>query len=487
MNEFPSLPADLNYLGPLIDSLDTGFTAVDAEGRFQIWNQANTRILGKGAALDLNPNEWPAYYGLHCPIQQRLLNYEELPLFEAVQQQKTCEREIILINDQWPQGRWIKVMARPLYNQDREFIGGVAVTQDITKEKASSLASQMMSWFFSASDDGIISVNLEGTVLLWNPGAERMFGWSAEEMIGRSVTLLVPEERVHEIALLVERAKQNLDLPPSEAEVKHKSGHTVVISRSITPIRNSAGAPMGGVVVARDISRIKQTERQLEDSRQQIRLLSTRQQNLLEQQLLGVARELHDEFGQELAAMKFEIAWLERHIAQENPKIEERLESLNQLLDSTIAGLRRVSRQMRPPLLQELGLCHAIDDLLSNLAGRFSLKTMFECNCQPLQFVADASLALYRIIQEALTNVVKHAQADEVWVDLHHLENRIVVRVRDNGLGIPAERQQGGSNFGILGMQERAHNWSGTVQVNTYPSGGTEVKAEFPAEKLLTT
>ncbi len=484
MDEFAQLPADPQFIGPMIDSLDAGFSVVDASGRFQVWNAANTKILGKGAAVGLSPHEWANYYGLHCPIEQRILRPEELPLVQAMERRQQVEQEVVLINDALPQGRWIKVFARPLFGPDRELIGGAAVIRDVTHEKASLLASQMMSWFFAASDDAIIGVNMEGTVLLWNPGAERLLGWSSEEMIGRSVSRLVSGGRQREIEVLMQKARSEEQLPPLETRILHKNGQEVAVSRSITAMRDGSGAPIGGVVVARDISRLKRAESQLEESRQQLRQLSVRQQNLLEQQLRALARELHDEFGQQLAAMKFELAWLERHL-DDDPQVEERLVSLNGLLDSTIAGLRRVSKQMRPPLLEELGLCHAIDELVGEISARYPLKAIYECHVAHCSFGTEASLAIYRIVQEALTNVVRHASASQVRVVLSQEDDRMVTLVMDNGRGLPTDAKPPGVNFGILGMQERARSWAGEVIVTTLESGGTQVRAEFPWNRIL--
>ena len=485
MDEFLHLPADPQFIIPIIDSLDAGFCAVDAAGQFQIWNEANTRILGKGAVVDLATEDWAAHYGLHCPIEYRLLRAEELPLVLAMNGQRHVEREIILISDALPQGRWIKVIARPLYNAQKDLIGAAAIVRDVTHEKASLLTTQMMSWFFHASDDAIIGLNMQGTVLLWNPGAERLLGWQNEEMIGQSAYQLVPASRRLEIERLLEKARQDQELPPRETSILHKQGHEVLVSRSITAMRDSAGRIIGGVVVARDISTLKQAEADLEESRSQLRLLSVRQQNLLEQQLSALARELHDEFGQQLAAMKFELAWVERHLAADNPRLEERLESLNQLLDSTIAGLRRVSKQMRPPLLEELGLCHALEELLTEVSARYSLEGVYECGVRHLQFGTEASLAIYRIVQEALTNVVRHSGATTVKVTLYQEGQRVVVRVLDNGCGLPRQPKSGVGNFGILGMQERVRSWSGELQVSDGPHEGAEVLADFPLSALL--
>lgn len=484
MDEIVQLQADPQLILPLVESLDTGFVLVDAAGEFKIWNLASTRILGKGPALEIPPEQWTDHYGLHCPLEHRLLSRDELPLIKALTLRQTIDQEIVIKNDSLSQPRWIKVQARPLFNPEQELIGAIATIRDVTNEKASLLASQMMGWFFSASDDAIVGLNMEGTILLWSPGASKLFGWDSDEIIGRSAYRLVPPSRQKEIDMLLGRARNNQQLPPQEARVIHKAGHEIPILRSITAIRDGQGRITGGVVVARDISELKQTENQLAESREQLRLLSARQQNLLEQQLRATARELHDEFGQQLAAMKFELAWMERHLQGENPCFETRLDSLNRLLDSTISGLRRISRQMRPLLLEDLGLCHAIDELLSEISSRYSMETRFECNVRHLQFCQDASLALFRIVQEALTNAVRHAEATRITVSVQQEEGELRVQIRDNGRGLEPVQTPVQGKFGILGMQERALSWSGGVTVCTHPEGGTLVEARFPPSVL---
>lgn len=484
MDEIGRVPLNLDFIAPLVDSLDVGLVVIDREGRFQIWNDATTKVLGKGPAVDIGAEEWARFYGLHCPLEQRLLTVDELPLFRVLQSAQRVEQEIILINEAHPEGCWIRVSARPIF-RGKELAGALAVTTDVTNEKASLLANQMMSWFFDASDDGIVGVNLDGTILLWNPGAERLFGYSADEIIGQSVQRLVVPERASEIDRLVQKAREAKPLPPQQATILRKDNTLVEIYRSITLIRDGQGTPIGAVVVARDISRLKRAERQLADSREQLRLLSNRQQTLLEQQLRQLARELHDELGQQLAAMKFELAWLERHMVMDNEKVEERFQSLNSLLDSTIAGLRRVSKQMRPPLLEELGLCHAIGEMLSNIGARYPLKIAYDCHCRHLHFDPEAALAIYRIIQEALTNVVRHAEATQVTVRLLLEGDQVLAAVEDDGRGIPLTPPAGGANFGILGMQERARSWSGVVDVARTAQGGTCVRAVFPQQRVL--
>lgn len=484
MHELGEIPLNPDFVVPLVQSLDAGLVLVNDRREFQLWNEAATRILGKGAAVGLDPLRWPEYYGLHCPIEQRMLRPEELPLVKAQRTAALVEQEIILINEACPDGRWIRVTARPLVQKD-VVVGVLGVIRDITEEKASVLASQMMSWFFQASDDAIVGVNMEGTVLLWNPGAERLFGYPSDEILGASVHRLVLPERRLEIDRLLEKARQQKVLPPQQAVALRKGGMLVEVYRSITPIKDTAGQTIGAVVVARDISRLKRTERQLEDSREQLRLLSNRQQTLLEQQLRQLARELHDELGQQLAAMKFELAWLERHLVLDDTKMEERFQSLNSLLDSTIAGLRRVSKQMRPPLLEELGLCHAVEELLSNFSSRFPIRTNYDCHCRHLQFDPEAALAIYRIVQEALTNVVRHAQATQVSVHLLMEGEAVHAVIEDDGKGLPVAPLSGGANFGILGMQERARSWSGQVEVAPGVRGGTCVRATFPRQKVL--
>ena len=111
MDDPLQLSATSELLAPLIESLDMGFALIDAQGQFRIWNQANSNLFAKGVALDLNPKDWPKHYGLHCPMRQRLLTHEELPLVRCAANKCRVEQEIIVLNEACPEGRWIKVTA----------------------------------------------------------------------------------------------------------------------------------------------------------------------------------------------------------------------------------------------------------------------------------------------------------------------------------------------------------------------------------------
>lgn len=186
MDNSTQLLDDPALAGRLIESLDKGLVIVDSQGHFRIWNSANTELLGKGFRPGLEPAEWAVYYGLHCPIERRLLRLEELPLARAMHLRQPVEQDLMVSHEGLTEDRWIRVIARPLVDAEGRLLGGLAITRNLTEENLSALSAQMMAQLFQNGDDAIFGVNLQGTVLLWSPGAERLFGWTSEEMVGTS-------------------------------------------------------------------------------------------------------------------------------------------------------------------------------------------------------------------------------------------------------------------------------------------------------------
>ena len=209
-----------------------------------------------------------------------------------------------------------------------------------------------------------------------------------------------------------------------------------------------------------------------------LRHLAAAQQNAVERERLHLAREVHDDFGQLLTALKISLARLEKHIPQEEGL--NRLSEINSLVDTTMAAARRISSSLRPPLLDELGLAPAIDRFLSESCQRAELDYRMDL-ASPLPILTpDQSLAAFRVCQEAVTNILRHSKARTVTVELAVCENYLSVRVSDDGVGMPPERSD--SSSGLMGLKERLHLLGGELQVTSQVGTGTQISAFFPLQ-----
>jgi PAS domain S-box-containing protein len=240
---------------------------------------------------------------------------------------------------------------------------------------------------------------------------------------------------------------------------------------------------------AANLARIAIERRQLED---QLRELSAHVENVREDERTGIARELHDELGQALTALKMDIAWIGRRTASEaglsRDALQEKLTAMSKMTDEIIGQMRRISSALRPGVLDDLGLVAAIEWQ----AAEFESRTGTPCVVRHDEAEAeaplnrDASTQLFRIFQEALTNVTRHAEAKHVDVRLETSGDWVVLEVRDDGKGIAPSVVRGPKSLGLLGVRERARRMGGTVSVERGATSGTVLSLRVPRDRVST-
>lgn len=215
----------------------------------------------------------------------------------------------------------------------------------------------------------------------------------------------------------------------------------------------------------------------------QVRNLARYQQAMVEDERARIAQELHDEFGQNLTALKMEVAWLSRHLAQDNPQLLPRLESMSLLLDDTISLVRRVAHELRPRVLDELGLSAALEWLGQEFSNRTGVPCKLCLNDVSASFGRELDTTLFRICQEALTNIARHAQASQVLIRLKTKGDTLLLSIEDNGIGIRPEQVNSPRSFGLLGMRERVRLWEGELSITGAPGQGTKVQVIIPLKE----
>jgi signal transduction histidine kinase len=223
-------------------------------------------------------------------------------------------------------------------------------------------------------------------------------------------------------------------------------------------------------------------EEALERSRQQLRDLATHLQSAREEECTRIAQMVHDELGQMLTALQFDLVYLENNLSRPLPPLREKIQAMSRLVEAALQTARQLTAELRPVLLEDFGL----EAALEWQAQEFEKRTNIRCKLTlgTLESAVDLgrATAVYRIFQEALTNVARHAQAGRVCIRLHEAAGEVVLEVRDNGQGISEERLRHGKSLGLLGMKERALAWNGEVTVQGNPGKGTLVRARIPLE-----
>lgn len=235
-----------------------------------------------------------------------------------------------------------------------------------------------------------------------------------------------------------------------------------------------------------DITQRKEAEEQLRRSSERLRALSAHLQSVRESERTAVARELHDELGQVLTGLKMDIAWLDNKLRDLNaPGLRDKSRDMLKLVDSTIQLVRRLTADLRPGILDDLGLVAALEWQAQDFQTRTGTECTFSSDVDYLELSREFSTAVFRIFQESLTNVARHSGASSVAAKLRISDSDVVLEVIDNGKGITPSEASGSSSFGLVGMQERAFLFGGTVSALGRPGGGTTVTARFPLKSAM--
>jgi signal transduction histidine kinase len=231
-----------------------------------------------------------------------------------------------------------------------------------------------------------------------------------------------------------------------------------------------------------EINERKRAETELMASREELRSLSSHLQSVREEERQGVAREIHDELGQALSSLKLDLALMKEELHQTPQEAERRVTSMSEVCDTTIKAVRRIITQLRPRLLDDLGLTAAIEWQADEFQHRTGIVCALDIVPEEITLDEARSTAIFRIFQETLTNVARHSGATKVAVRFRLDDSGVRLHVSDNGKGIPENQIHDSRSFGLLGIRERAHYWGGSVTITGSPMKGTSVEAFFPGQ-----
>ena len=342
----------------------------------------------------------------------------------------------------------------------------------------------------NSAGEGIYGVDREGRTTFVNPAAAKMFGFEPDELIGKPMHALVHHTdqagmAVPQALCLIRETTETGQTRYNEDDVFwRKDGTNFPVEYVSAPIRER-GEIVGAVVVFKDTTERKRAEAQLQASLRRLRKLSRRLEGIREEERGRIARELHDELGVGLTCLKIDISRLggllgERLGTAERVKVDERIKGMKEQVDATIASVQRIVAELRPGVLDDLGLVAAIEWQCRD----FQRRTGITCRCavshEDLRVDPEHATAVFRICQEALTNVARHAQATTVDVRLEDLGTGVLLQVQDNGRGIPPDRLVDAKSFGLLGMRERASLLGGDVQIDSREGEGTTIALRLP-------
>jgi PAS domain S-box-containing protein len=366
----------------------------------------------------------------------------------------------------------------------------------------------------------IFQLDRMGYVVSWNAGAARLKGYAAEEIIGKHFSVFYPQEDLNS-----EKPLHILEQAARHGQSEHegwrirKDGSRFWANVVISALHDPNGTIIGFAKLTRDMTerrdreealtkanelleiRVQQrtavltgvnqelrteiaererAEEQLKGSLEQLRALAARLQSVREEERTSMAREIHDELGQACTAIKMDLALIGRWLTKNQTRLQAKVGSAVELVDNMIVTLRRIASELRPRTLDDLGLSAALESQAQEFESRTRIRCSVTLPDEPLALDVDTSVAIFRIFQESLTNVARHARASRVEARLKAENDQIVFQVFDNGRGFDPEEAKARKSLGIVGMQERAFILKGDLKVEGVQGAGSTVTLTIP-------
>ncbi len=321
-----------------------------------------------------------------------------------------------------------------------------------------------------------------------NPRVQEILGYSPEEIkragnfffraFGHPDDLTVIESLGERFA----RANDG-DIVKSEYRVRNAAGDwRWFLSSNVVFKRTSDGILKLVLGIAQDITERKEGEEELKNSREQLRYLLAHMQSVREDEQTRISREIHDELGQALTALKMDLSWLAKRLDRDQKPLREKAHLMSTLIDMNIQTVKRISAELRPGLLDDLGLTAALEWQLEEFQGRTGIKCGIGISPEDITLSREISTTIFRVFQETLTNIVRHAKARHVGVSLRKRKGEIVLQVKDDGKGITKNQIASPKSIGLMGIRERIGFLGGDVKFSGSVGKGTTVTVRIPLQ-----
>lgn len=447
-----------------------GITMLDMNGKIVYVSPSIERILGykqdELIGTDCfsisHPDEIPNDVKLFNDIS---LNPETSVLTESVVRHK---------DGSW---RIVEAVASPV-SANKGLEGIVVNWRDITERKRlEELLRESEKHYkdiVENSLEGIYQVDTSGKFMFVNESFAGTFGYKRDELIGKHFSSMLDAETASRVAKMVRDVFSGNNVR-AEVPVQHKDGREIPVSFSATPLRRE-GKIIGLSGILKDVSERRRIEEEL-------RSLSNHLQQAREQERALIARQIHDELGQALTALKMDLAWMNNRLNTEQEPLLMKTRAMLQLTDRAIQTARTLSSELSPKVVEDLGLEAALEWLTEEFQNRTGIECKLTIKSKNIALEPERATAVFRILQEAMTNIARHANATEAKVNLRKINNSLVLEVMDNGRGIAKEQVANPKSFGLVGMRERAHFCSGEVKITGSQNKGTAVIVRIPLNK----
>ncbi len=390
---------------------------------------------------------------------------------------------------------WTDLVVSIVTDAAGERSGFLGIHRDVTEQRKAEERLRFQAQLLDSVLESVVATDLDDRITFWARGAETLFGYSADEMLGAPLaplTFPLAPDSAEEWRRICDEVLRTGSWTGRGVPCRRK-GSDFWADVTFAPVSNADGRVVGLIAVHRDVSELRRNQELVKESHERTRNLAARLIAIREHERSSIARELHDELGQALTRLNIDVSWLTQQLPQRLRT--RRVRGMGPLVDRTIRTVQQISSQLRPPILDDLGLEAAIEWQVNEFADWSGCRCELDVRIGRLSRDKDRDIAIFRILQEALTNVARHARAEVVRVRAVSDGDEFALDVADDGIGIPESRLTGEQSFGLAGMAERAEGLGGELHISVPENGGTivslrvalsEQQVEAPAHDSLT-
>jgi PAS domain S-box-containing protein len=327
------------------------------------------------------------------------------------------------------------------------------------------------------STDLVTEISSDGEFLYVSPNVKSILDYRPVDLVGTNVISKVYGKDKALISEILSKQSGS-----ATYRYRDRSGDWHWFESSCR-VYNTSSGERRMVMVSRDITQRRKAEQELEISRKQLQHFTEHLEHVLEEERRRISRELHDDLGQLLTILKFDLSWLRLEGAKGDSDIITKIDTMMDSLNEALASVKRISKEVRPPQLDALGLSGALQWDIDQMEKKIGIKGNVTIEPAEFELKGQLSTVLYRIFREALTNVVRHSQAQHIYVRLAKHQESVIFSIRDDGRGITKKELKGETSLGLVGIRERTRMVGGTLTIEGKPGEGTMISVEVPLDK----
>jgi PAS domain S-box-containing protein len=447
-----NINGDIEYVNPAFTQL-TGYEVEEVVGQ-------NPRVLKTGhTSQDEYENMW-----------NRLMNF------------KTWEGEF-LNKKKNGETYWEHATISPIMNEEQEITHFVAVKENITERKRIEQEQKQLLDIFENTNAFVATCDMNRRFIYANKAIRDILEIDGDDITQYMVDDFRGDEGFKVLAEM-DIALQKTGKWIGENTYRSRSGKEIPVMQVVVLHKDLSGKNTQISTTALDLSRVKETEKDLLRLNRELREFSRHLQSVREVEKNKILSEVHDELGQGLAALMIDVSWIKKHLSDEDPAlVSKKIDGLLDAIAGNIDAFSRIYSSMNPSMLSELGLHASVEYLVGSFAKSSGMQVRFSSNTENEPVHPNQSLAMYRIIQEALANIKQHAKASHVTVSLIRLDGMLDLSIEDDGIGFSPSAVDSGSHYGLLEIRERVYAMNGTFTLVAAPGQGTRLQIQIPLEK----